>query len=249
VAFKRAVREAYRATQVYEYYTSQTYADKGKLFLMRMVSRGDPNLETYAQNLGEAYTEFEESFGLPDVRIAVVSLRDDILQIPRLDAENRAISLSSRITRLRDEISSAKWLTARGYRSVPFATTLRSLSPLTRNHKVHYIETEVVGSDIGDALGRVYLDAVGTGTIRTVGGEREFYRFPEKTAVLNPFFNGQKVFDPSVYKSLRFKDRPFVNSQWQITLNKLDEEVNQDINLKSLTDIRFYIYYTDFTEL
>jgi hypothetical protein len=38
-----------------------------------------------------------------------------------------------------------------------------------------------------------------------------------------------------------------VNTRWEAVLNQRDELANQDININSLSDIRFYIYYTDFT--
>ena len=62
-------------------------------------------------------------------------------------------------------------------------------------------------------------------------------------------FNGNRVFTPEVYRSYRMRDRPFVNTSWELVLNQKDEKANQDIDLNSITDIRLYIYYTDFTEL
>jgi hypothetical protein len=50
-----------------------------------------------------------------------------------------------------------------------------------------------------------------------------------------------------IYRSDRLRDRPYVNSNWEIVLNQVDELVNKDINLKGLTDIRLYIHYTDLT--
>jgi len=51
ISFKDALREAYRATKVYEYYTSQSYAELEQLFLIRMVQFGDYNLANYLANL------------------------------------------------------------------------------------------------------------------------------------------------------------------------------------------------------
>ena len=39
-----------------------------------------------------------------------------------------------------------------------------------------------------------------------------------------------------------------MNSRWEFVLNTLDEDVNQDLNLRGLDDVRLYIYYNDFTE-
>lgn len=74
-----------------------------------------------------------------------------------------------------------------------------------------------------------------------------YYRFPERTAVVNPFFNGRREFTADVYRNDRLRDRPFVNSNWEFALNQVDEAVNKDLDLTALTDILFYVYYTDFT--
>ena len=108
---------------------------------------------------------------------------------------------------------------------------------------------EIIGSDIGDIVGRVYLRQRGTGTVRGLSNDKQFYAFPEILAVVNPFFNGQRVFTSEIYRNDRLRDRPFANTHWELVLNQLDETVNQDINLNSLTDVRVYVYYTDFTEL
>jgi hypothetical protein len=57
------------------------------------------------------------------------------------------------------------------------------------------------------------------------------------------------VFTPEVYRNNRLRDRPYVNSNWELVFNQVDEQVNRDININSLSDIRLYIYYTDFTGL
>ena len=82
-----------------------------------------------------------------------------------------------------------------------------------------------------------------------MGDGTTYYRFPERTAVINPSFNAQKVFAPETYRNERLRDRPFVNSNWELLLNQRDEQVNQDIDLNSLDDMRIFVYYTDFTEL
>jgi hypothetical protein len=247
--FEAAVRDAYRATKVFEYYTSQSYARLGDLFLVRLVSFGDISLEEYLFELEEAFLDFEEQFGNPDVRVEIISLRDDMLKIPTLDDDGQPLSQGERVERLRDALADVTLLDAEGYLTVPFGTDTDQLSPLTRNHKIAYVEAEIVGSDVGDTVGRVYLRQKGTGVIRNVEDGTNYYRFPERTAVINPFFNGQRVFSPEIYRSNRMKDRPFANTHWELVMNQKDEQANQDVNLQSITDVRLYIYYTDFTEL
>lgn len=247
--FFRALREAYRATKVYEYYTSQTYARQDQLYFVRMVNYGDFTLTGYLLDLEDAWREFEEQFGRPDTRVAILSLRDDILRIPRMDERGQPIAHGDRVEALRDRMQDP-WLFDRdGYLNVPFNTRLNQLSPLTRNHKILFIEAEIIGSDVGDPVGRVYLRQAGTSAVARLDGDTDYYIFPERTAVLEAFFNGTRVFDGDVYRNERFRDRPFVNTRWEFLLNRRDELVNQDINVRSLTDIRFYVYYTDFTRL
>lgn len=129
------------------------------------------------------------------------------------------------------------------------------MSPITANHKLLYMEAELVGRDLGDALGRVYVRQLGTGTIREVeGGQLANHVFPPATAVINTLFNGRRgsdtmEFNPSLYRAWRLRDRPLINTQWQLILNTRDEEVNRDIDLDGLQDIVLYVYYTDFTTL
>ena len=245
--FKTALREAYKATKVYEYYTSQSYDRLGDLFLVRMVSHGDISLESYLDRLEESFVTFEESYGNPDLRVAILSLRDDIFQIPRIGLNNTALTDSERIDAFRAKLNDVKLLDNRGYTTVAFATTLATLSPLTRNHKVQYLEAEISGYQVGDTLGRIYLAQTGTGVVRGVDDSKDYYVLPERTAVLNPFFNGQRVSAPEVYRNARLRDRPLVNSRWELVFNQRDELVNQDININALNDIRLYFYYSDFT--
>ena len=62
-------------------------------------------------------------------------------------------------------------------------------------------------------------------------------------------FNGTATFTNDVYDNTLLRDRPLVNNQWQLVINAKDEAVNRDIDLKSLTDIKLIIYYTDFVSL
>jgi hypothetical protein len=247
IAFNDALRAAYRSTKLFEYYTSQSHARLEQLFLIRMVAAGDYNLENYLLDLENEFFDWEEIYGLPDVRVAMLSLRDDILAIPTVDRNNQPLSNNDRIQMMRDQLGSIELIDSNGYLSVPFSTKLERLSPLTRNHKIYYIEADIIGSNVGDTIGRLYLRQSGTGVVHTVQNELDFYIFPERTAVLNPFFNGNRVFTPEVYRSNRLRDRPMVNTGWEIMVNQRDETVNKDIDLQSLSDIRVYVYYTDFT--
>ncbi|MBK6809769.1 MAG: hypothetical protein IPG81_12855 [Sandaracinaceae bacterium] len=122
-SFYDAIRDAYRATRVFEYYTSQSYARRDELTLVRLVSRGDYNLENYLFDLQTAYYEFEDINGRPDSRVEIVSLRDDILRIPR-SGTSGALSQAERTEMLRVELTDPRWLNPRGHISIPFAKHL-----------------------------------------------------------------------------------------------------------------------------
>ncbi|MBN1773932.1 MAG: hypothetical protein JXB32_21915 [Deltaproteobacteria bacterium] len=250
-AFNTAIREAYKATRVYEYYTSQSYAKLDQLFLIRMVAAGDYNLEYYLTELSDAFYVFEETYGNPDVRVDVISLRDDLLNVPRLAANGEALSEAERLQVFQQMLMDPARLDEHGYLSIPFSTDLDGLSPLTRNHKISHVEAEIVGSDTGDTLGRLYLRQRGTGTVHSVTDDSLYYVFPERTAVINTFFNGDRgsFSTDEIYINRRLRDRPYSNTLWELVFNQRDEAVNQDVNLASLNDIRLYVYYTDFTEL
>ena len=247
VSFRDALATAYRLTRVFEYYTSQSYAKKEQLFLIRMVTAGQYNLENYLLELENAFNTFEEEFGNPDVRVMALSLRDDILRIPYLKTTGTPLTEAERITMMRERLKDVKLLDSRGYLTLPFSTEVRSLSPLTRNHKVRHVEIDLQGSKMGDSVARVYLRMSGTGVVRNVTDSTDYYVFPERTGVVNASLLGSKVYDPEVYRNYRFRDRPLVNTLWELIVNQRDEVVNQDLDLQSLTDIRVLIYYSDFT--
>lgn len=253
--FHDAIREAYRATLIYEYYTGTSYAAKNDLFLIRLVSYGDKNLESYLSQLEQAFRDFEEQNSKPDIRVVVLSLRDDIMKIPRTGSTPKgqpARIIQDRTNEFRRRLADRVNLNSEGYSTFPFQLSVNKkdslVSPVTFNHKVLYIEAEIVGSDLGDAVGRIYLQQKGTGVVRLKRDEYKYYVLPVRTAVINPFFNGAKVFNTEVYRNFRLRDRPLGNTQWEIQLNQVTEKVNQDINLNRVDDIRLYIYYTDFTE-
>lgn len=247
IAFNDAMRAAYRATRVFEYYTSQSYADLEKLFLIRMIGSGDYNLENYLIELQNSFYDFEEHFGLPDTRLAILSLRDDILRIPTKDEDGVTLTQSQRDALLQERLRDPTLIDSRGYLTIPFRTDLDPLSPLTRNHQILAME---VNMDVQtqDTLGRVYVRQRGTGVVRSVAGDKDYYILPERTAVLNTFFNGVKATqNAGTYRNGRLRGRPLVNTHWELIINQRDEAVNMDIDLRSLTDIKIYVYYTDFT--
>jgi hypothetical protein len=250
--FERALREAYRLTKVYEYYTSTSYAYLGDLFLVRLVSRGDISLESYVDQLEDAFSSFEEEYGNPDPRALIVSLKDDIFNVPRVDENELALSSGQRDTLFREMLFDVARLDDDGYISVSFPITLERLSPLTRNHKIDTVEIEMLGNEVdGDGILRAYLRQRGTGVVRSVMGDKLFYGFPKRTAVVNAYTDGKAALGvfSNTYVNRRLKDRPLANTQWELVINFQDEIDNLDIDKTALSDVRVFYYYTDFTEL
>jgi hypothetical protein len=249
ISFNDAMRAAYEATKSFEYYTSQSYAAKDKLFLVRMIAAGQYNLENYMLELDNAFHVFENTFGTPDLRVMVISLKDDVLRIPRLSDDSLPLTEDQRTKMMREKLKDSSLLDSNGYLSLAFSTRGDKLSPLTRDHKIKYIEADMQGNKLGDYVARLYLRTAGTGAVHTLTDTTSYYVLPERTAVINPSLQGSKTYDSEVYRSTRHHDRPLVNSLWQLIINQRDEDVNKDIDLQSLTDIRILVYYTDFTSV
>lgn len=244
--FDAAVADAYIATKAFEYYSSQSYEPLAKLFLIRMVNYGDFPLDQYLRDLNDAYSSFQMDFGNPQERVMIVSLRDDILDIPRLAGDNTALSQEQRQQLFRDEISKSRYRNAEGALVFPFRTLVEKLSPKTFDHKIAFAEAEIVPT-IGDDLGRVYIVQKGTGVVRNSDSDLVYYSLPERTAVVDTFFAGDRSLGDKVYMNDRLSERPVVNTDWELQLNLSDEAVNADLDPSALDDIRLYFHYTDFT--
>src|SRR5207253_9934372 len=123
-----------------EYYTNQTYPDRDKLFLSRMVSRGDSNLQAYALGLEDAFHSFEDTMGIPDLRVLVLSMRDDLLHVPYLNEGGEPVSTNDRVTIMQRRLGDPAMLDGKGYVVVPFRIGPEQVSPLTRIHKLRFVE-------------------------------------------------------------------------------------------------------------
>lgn len=260
-SFDRALLAAWKATRTYEYYTASSYPEREQLNLIRMVNAGDLTLRRYVNSLEDAFNGFEQQYGNPDTRVATISLHDDILRLPNYstDGENRVLTIEQKAAALRAALRDPSNLDERGALTFRFATDFTGLSPLTRNHKILFIEVEIFGDELGDEVGRIYLRQLGTGVVDGTDDRRRFFAFAPRTAVMNPFFNGERgrgqdsngaIAGPtrSIYRSYRFRERPFVQSSWELVLDQRNESVNQDIKLGGIQDIVFYVFYTDFTQ-
>jgi hypothetical protein len=246
--FRSAQRSMWQAIRAFEYVTGQRWGGRDDLLLTRMVRAGSPSLEELYEELEDAWIAWRESAGDPELRLVIVSLRDDVLGVPRTDERGRPLSYRERVEQFRRELLAPERRDAAGRFTYAFPTTLSQVSPWTAGHRIAWIEAELIGSDVGDPTGRVTLRQTGTSAMRVTGRTVRYFRFPERTAVLDVFFNGQRFFPDEVYRSLRHAGRPFVQTRWELILDSRQDEVNQDIRLASLTDVRLYIYLTDVTD-
>jgi hypothetical protein len=248
LTFNEALREVYRATRVFEYYTSQSYPDRDKLFLARMISRGDSNLQSYALALEDAFRSFEDDLGRPDLRVLVLSMRDDLLKVPQNTECGEPVSTNDRVKMMQKTLADPKMLDSNGYIVVPFRVGPDVVSPLTRDHKIRYVEAQIIGG-AGDQVGRVYVRSAGASMVSTLDDQLLFYGFPQRTGVVDVFFSIKPPeYDPEIFRTVRFEDRPLMNSRWELVLNLKDEQANLDFTLKDINDVRLYFYYTDFTK-
>ena len=260
-SFEVALRAAWQATLTYEYYVGASYPQREALFLARLVDRGDVTLRRYVEDLREAFFGFEQSYGNPDTRVARISMCDDVIGVPRLGPNGEILSEEQRTTVCRAFLKDPKNLDANGALRIPFSTDFGPLSPRTINHKILFAEVGIHGEVGGDSVARVYLESTGTGVVSGTDGERRFYTAPPRTAVMNPFFTSKDTWvfgqnansslagpTRSIYRSYRFRERPFVQSAWALVLDQRSEQVNRDINLGGINDIVIDFYYTDFTK-
>lgn len=249
--FARALRHAYRATRMYEYFTSQTYARKDALFVTRMVSRGQFNLDNYLDELEDDYEFFRSRFQSKANRVERISLVEDVLLAPYQD-EHGELTMQERVDFMRDALSDPQLLDEDGRLSIPFRTSLQELSPCTFNQQIRYIEMQLLGGDSVDLEADLMLWQEGTGIIEAVDGSRDYYSLPPALTVATPWMDtinrASSVFDPSTYRRYEMRGRPFINTAWRLVFDQRNNRENQDIDLEQLTDIVLYVYYTDFTD-
>jgi hypothetical protein len=246
--FNSALTEAYRATRVYEYYTAQSYAGRDKLYLVRMITSGDINLQQYLIDLEAAFRSFQDNAGLPDTRVLVLSLRDQLLRIPFTNECGEPLSTNQRVAIMQRQLSQPSALDANGYIVVPFRVGPDQVSPLTINHKLQFAEAQIIGGR-GDQIGRVYVRSAGTSMIVTPAADLTFYTFPRRTGVINAFFSAKPPeIDPSVFRTYHFQDRPLMSSRWELVLNFKDEPANAGFTVDDVSDVRLYLYYSDFPQ-
>jgi hypothetical protein len=246
-SFDRALEHAYRATRIYEYFTSQSYAGREELYQIRMVSRGLYNLVSYLDELEDEYEAFRVEYRTRAHRVRRISLLDDIFQVPYQDGTHE-LSDEERFAILRERLLDPARIDENGHRVVEFRTFESQTAPCTFNHQIDYIEVDFIGQHLGDEFANVLIWQEGTGVIRSVDEGSVFYRLPPALVVAQPHFNNSQRFDPSIYRRFELRERPMINTSWKLVFDQHDDPDNKDVSIEGLKDIHIYVHYTDFTD-
>ena len=198
-----------------------------------------------------------------------LSLRDDVLDVPRYGTGLRALSHAERVELFRRRLLTTDHRDEQGRISVPFSTELGALSPRTWGHKVLSVEAELVGADLPEEGARLYLVQDGASLVRSAAGDRQAYGLPPVTAVIDAGTGlapstapGTSLPAPRLRtrppglhdaplgryrRSFRFRERPLVNAGWRLVIDLHGEPDNAGLRLGALDDVVLRIFYTDYT--
>lgn len=245
-SFNRALEHAFRATRLLEYYESQSYGSADELYLIRMISHGDYNLDSYLDALEDEYEAFRGQYRNRSHRAVRLSMANDIMQIPTLGTDGHSLSAAERSTLMRTRLLDPKRLDSRGRRTYTFSTTLDQFAPCTFGQQIDYVEVMFSGANLGDPNASVMLWQNGTGVIERADQGQNFHRLPPALIVATPRRDLDSAFDPSVYRNYGMRERPLVNTSWSLVFDEKNPQ-NRDVHFDQLNDIYIYIYYTDFT--
>ncbi|MED5464975.1 MAG: hypothetical protein VX699_10000, partial [Myxococcota bacterium] len=251
IAFKKLLAEAYKSTVVFEYYTSQSYAFRNELYLSRMINFGEYNLQNYIYDLEDAFWEFEDHFGLPELRVLPLSLKDDIFPGMRVNQDGKAFSAREM------EDSVEKWLESSlsedGVATLSFQIGPQFISPGTRVHKVSYVEACVEQQTAAAAQHpRIYLDMAGTSSVWALGSDFTdlFYDFGGRPSVVTArWCSGSDYnWDPKIFQSQKYTQRPLFNTKWDLKINFTTEPANQGYGPEDFDDLKLFFYYHEYTD-
>ncbi len=245
-SFNRALEHAFRATRLLEYYKSASVANADELYLIRMVARGDYNLDDYLDTLEDDYESFRGEYRNRSHRAARLSMTNDIMHIPTLANDGRALSAAERSALLRERLLDPTRLDAHGRRTFEFRTSLDEFAPCTFGHQLDYVEVMFSGANLGDPNASVMLWQDGTGVMERADQGQNFHRLPPALAVITPRRDLDSAFEPAVYRTYTLRERPLVNTSWRLVFDEQNPQ-NRDVHFDQLNDIFIYLYYNDFT--
>ena len=250
IAFSTARGDVHRLARYLEYTFQSSLLETGELSLARTASINAPTLETLVTALENLFFDIEDARGFFGGRITSLSLKDDLLALPRLGEDGAPLTQAERTRMMR-----RAWLETSfdplAYHTATFSFGPERVSPLTVIHLFNFVAIDLAGSNLGDDMSRFYMRSRGTGQINRFGGAEDTraYDIDDRLAVVSATHNGQGAPDieAEVYRSYRFYERPLINTRYELQFNPHDEQVNQDIHLGSLDDLLLVISYFDIT--
>jgi uncharacterized Zn-finger protein len=251
IAFKKVLAEAYKATLVFEYYTSQTYAFRNELLLARMINYGEYNLQNYIYDLEDAFWEFEDYFGVPELRVLPLSLKNDIFPGMRVAPGGKPYSEREMEDSVEDWLKYS--LNEDGTARVSFQIGPEHISPNTRVHKISYVEACVEKQTAAAAQHpRIYLDMNGTSSIWGLGerSTSNFYSFGSRPSVVTARWcsGSDYSWDQKIFQSQKYTQRPLFNTEWELSINFTTEPANKIYRPEDFDDLKLFFYYYEYTD-
>ena len=231
--FDAAHEAVYRLMLLFERTSQQTYADRDLILTARIASTGTNNLEALLQELESAILDFEEAQGQPDARVMQLSLRDDILHIPRLGADGDATSIDRRAVSLRGFLEETARRDASGRIVIPFSLEppATSIDGITHNDRVMAIDVRISSGGSNASVEDGTAQAKGVSVIHRADDETTYRVFSRDAATLTtgPAMQGNSS-----------AGVPLANSTWELT-------IAPEVDLGGLSDIELVVYYSNRT--
>lgn len=227
--FNTAHEAVYRLMLLFEHASQQTYADRALILTTRIASTGTNNLEALLQDLEVAILAFEEERGQPDARVLSLSLRDDILGIPRIDADGDATSIDRRAADLRGLLEETARRDASGRIVIPFSIDppMTSLVGTTHDDRIAGFEIEIEGSSTTSIAGALRARGI------------SITRRADDTTAYNAFESAPSAITTGAQMQGRaFAEQPLANSTWELA-------IEPDVDLGTLSDIKIVVHSTN----
>ena len=250
-AFKKVLAEAYKATKVYEYYTSQSYDGYSHLLQARMINYGENNLQNYLYDLEDAFWEFEDKYGTPELRVLPLSLKKHIFPGMRVSPRGEAYSEREMNNSVQEWITHS--LNEGGVANLSFRIGPEHVSPGTRVHKISYVEACVKNPHQPAARHpRVYLQMDGTSHIWELGKTTidQPYNFESRPSIVTARWCTGEDFswDAKIFQSNKFTQRPLFNTNWELSINFIEEPANTNYLPENFEDLHLFFYYYEYTD-
>ncbi len=240
-------------------------------------------IERFLTDMDVAYNDYRASVGNPQPRQDIISLRRDIFGLadpyyigscsvaggacesgrgtcladPR-SGDLRCKSNADARTLFRQKLLDGGFTDSKGRLSIPFATNVNPGNPIFStnifNDRIKSIRVDLIGSNLGDDQGVVYIEQGGTSFVRTPAGfagsanesVRQWNVRPWRAAIAASF-NGQFSLPPEVVNNTELFGRSVAFANWAVVIDRTNEPRNTDIDFSTLEDIRIIVLHEGYT--